>query len=44
MEPPNSLKGPSFIVGPNLTIKRLIPKLQSYSKDNWDFLKKLSIN
>ena len=55
MEPPNSLKGRPIIAGPNSPTQRLIslpekiltplvPKLKSYIKDDWDFLKKLPRN
>ena len=55
MESPNSLKGRPIIAGPNSPTQRLssllekiltplIPKLKSYIKDDWDFLKKLTKN
>ena len=55
MKPPNSLKGCPIIAGPNSPTQRLssllakiltplVPKLKSYTKDDWDFLKTLPIN
>ena len=55
MEPRNSLKGRPIIAGPNSPTQRLssllekiltplVPKLKSYIKDDWDFLKKLPRN
>ena len=55
MEPPNSLKGRLVIASPNSPtqrlssllkkiLTRLVPKLKSYIKDNWDLLKKLPRN
>ena len=55
MEPTISLKGQPFIAGPNSPTQRLscllkkiltplVPKLKSYIKDDWDFLKKLPTN
>ena len=55
MKPPNSLKRRPIIAGPNSPIQNLssllekiltpqVPKLKSYIKDDWDFLKKLLRN
>ena len=55
IKPPNSLKGRPIIAGPNSPTQRLSsflekisiplePKLKSYIKDEWDFLKKLPSN
>ena len=55
MKPPSSLKGRPIIAGPNSPTQRLssllekiltplVPKLKSYIKDDWDFLKKLPRN
>ena len=54
-EPPNNLKGRPIIADQNSPTQRLssllekiltplIPKLKSYIKDDWDFLKKLTKN
>ena len=54
-EPPNNLKGRPIIADQNSPTQRLssllekiltplIPKLKSYIKDEWDFLKKLTKN
>ena len=51
MKPPNSLKGCPIIAVPNSPTQKLssllqkiltplVPKLKSYTKDDWDFLKK----
>ena len=55
MKPPNSLKGYPIIAGPNSPSQRLssllqkiltplVPKLKSYTKNDWDLLKTLPRN
>ena len=55
MKPPNSLKGCPIIAVPNSPTQRLsslfqkiltplVPKLKSYTKDDWDFLKTIPRN
>ena len=55
MKPPNSLKGCPIIAFPNSPTQRLssllqkiltplVPKLKSYTKDDWDFLKTIPRN